>query len=250
MTRWNLYFWVVQYWFVGRVSTYRKILNFFNVKSVTADVSLLSPTGGVKGINPAPHIHEHLRYTIMATALRTLSRITTSCLSTLRWMTRTPSRTRTRTTRSSEHTARRPLMHSGLTSHLWLKIASCVSSMSSMHAHLWLVSWVVCLLPCVLRFLPRLTVPLPALPDVPPQRSTRGPCQALCGTPAWGEWSHPTSSHTSQEQHRYPPSALAVRECSGNVVGVHAVSLEIMQIVTLTTRTNYLPLVQCKRDTA
>ena len=38
----------------------------------------------VKGINPAPHIHEHLRYTIMAMALRTPSRITTSCLSTLR----------------------------------------------------------------------------------------------------------------------------------------------------------------------
>ena len=38
----------------------------------------------VKGINPAPHIHEHLRYTIMATAMRTPSRITTSCLSTLR----------------------------------------------------------------------------------------------------------------------------------------------------------------------
>ena len=38
----------------------------------------------VKGINPAPHIHEHLRYIIMATALRTPSRITTSRLSTLR----------------------------------------------------------------------------------------------------------------------------------------------------------------------
>ena len=38
----------------------------------------------VKGIYPAPHIHEHLRYTIMATALRTPSRITTSRLSTLR----------------------------------------------------------------------------------------------------------------------------------------------------------------------
>ena len=42
------------------------------------------PTTVVKGINPAPHIHEHLRYTIMATALRTPSRITTSRLSTLR----------------------------------------------------------------------------------------------------------------------------------------------------------------------
>ena len=41
-------------------------------------------SGFVKGINPAPHIHEHLRYTIMVTALRTPSRITTSRLSTLR----------------------------------------------------------------------------------------------------------------------------------------------------------------------
>ena len=32
----------------------------FIVKSVTADGSLLSPTGGVKGMYPAPHIHEHL----------------------------------------------------------------------------------------------------------------------------------------------------------------------------------------------
>ena len=95
------------------------------MKSVTADGSLLSPTGGVKGINPAPHIHEHLRYTIKATALRTPSRITSTCLSTLRLMTRTPSRTRTRTMRSSEHAAHRPLMHRF---HIapWLKIASCV----------------------------------------------------------------------------------------------------------------------------
>ena len=48
----------------------------------------------------------------MATALRTPSRITSSCLSTLRLMTRTPSRTRTPTMRSSEHAAHRPLMHS------------------------------------------------------------------------------------------------------------------------------------------
>ena len=53
-----------------------------------------------------------------------------------------------------------------------------------------------------------------------------------------------------REQHGYPSTASAVRECSGNVVGVHAVSLEIMQIVTSTIRTNYLPWVQCKRDTA
>ena len=49
-----------------------------------------------------------------------------------------------------------------------------------------------------------------------------------------------------REQHRYPPSAFAVRECDGNVVGVQAVSLEIMQIVTSTIRAIYLPCVQCR----
>ena len=54
-------FWVVQYRFVGRVSTYRRIWIFFViVKSVTADGSLRSPTGGVEGINPALHIHEQM----------------------------------------------------------------------------------------------------------------------------------------------------------------------------------------------
>ena len=53
-----------------------------------------------------------------------------------------------------------------------------------------------------------------------------------------------------REQHGYPPTAPAVRGCSGNVEGVHAVSLEIMQFVTSTIRTIYLPWVQCMRDTA
>ena len=83
MTRGNLYFgWFSTDWWEESQRT--EEFGIFIVKSVTADGSLLSPTGGVKGINPAPHIHEHLRYTIMATALRTPSRITTSCLSTLR----------------------------------------------------------------------------------------------------------------------------------------------------------------------
>ena len=81
-------FWVVQYRFVGRVSTYRRIWKFFFiVKSVTADGSLRSPTGGVEGINPAPHIHEQMatsNYVQMATTLHTPSRITTSRLSTIR----------------------------------------------------------------------------------------------------------------------------------------------------------------------
>ena len=47
---------VVRYLFAERVSTYRRIWIFFLVimKSVTADGSLRSPTGGVKGIYPAP----------------------------------------------------------------------------------------------------------------------------------------------------------------------------------------------------
>ena len=48
-----------------------------------------------------------------------------------------------------------------------------------------------------------------------------------------------------REQHRYPPSASAVRECSGNVGCVHAVSQEI-RIVTSTIREIYQPCVQCR----
>ena len=51
------------------------------------DGSLLSPTGGVEGIDPAPHIHEQMataNYVQMATTLRTPLRITTSRLSTMR----------------------------------------------------------------------------------------------------------------------------------------------------------------------
>ena len=45
-----------------------------------------------------------------------------------------------------------------------------------------------------------------------------------------------------REQHGYPPTASAVRESGVNVVGVHAISLEIMQIVTSTIRTNFVNL--------
>ena len=77
---------LVFWWFntyLRKESQRAEEFGIFIVKSVTTDGSLLSPTGGVKGMNPAPHIHEHLQYTIMATALRTPSRIT-SRLSTLR----------------------------------------------------------------------------------------------------------------------------------------------------------------------
>ena len=65
MTQGNLYFgWFNTY--LREESQRAEEFEIFIVKSVTADSSLLSPTGGVKGMNLAPHIHEHLRYTIMA----------------------------------------------------------------------------------------------------------------------------------------------------------------------------------------
>ena len=77
-------------------------------------------------------------------------------------MTRTPSRTRTRTTRSSEHAAHRPLMHSVSHRTLAQGLALCV------------IPCHPCMRTCVL-FFERLSSPvfllphpvlLPALPDV------------------------------------------------------------------------------------
>ena len=86
MTRGNLYFG----WFstdLWEESQRTEEFGIFIVKSVTADGSLLSPTGGVEGIDPSPHIHEQFtiqKWLRMATTLRIPSRITTSRLSTMR----------------------------------------------------------------------------------------------------------------------------------------------------------------------
>ena len=59
MTRGNLY----SGWFSTALwaeSRRTEEFVFFIVKSVTADGSLRSPTGGVEGLNPAPHIHEQM----------------------------------------------------------------------------------------------------------------------------------------------------------------------------------------------
>ena len=47
-----------------------------------------------------------------------------------------------------------------------------------------------------------------------------------------------------REQHRYPPSASAVRECGGNCRGRSSSLSENMQIVTSAVRAIYLPWVQ------
>ena len=49
-----------------------------------------------------------------------------------------------------------------------------------------------------------------------------------------------------REQHRYPPSASAVRECSGNCRVRWSSPSEIMQIVTSAARAIYLACVQCR----
>ena len=60
------------------------------------------------------------------------------------------------------------------------------------------VLFLVCPLPRVLCFLPRLTVPLPALPDVYLSAQREVQVQP-CATSAWGSWSHPTTRHPSQK---------------------------------------------------
>ena len=49
----------------------QKEFEFFSlviIQSVTADSSLRSPTGGVEGLYPTPHIHEQMTAYIMATS--------------------------------------------------------------------------------------------------------------------------------------------------------------------------------------
>ena len=158
ITQGNLYFggWIS---ICGKSLIVHKNLKFLSWKSVTADGSLLSPTGGVKGMYLAPHIHEHL-----ATANcvhphaqheqpgahceqwhghhKAHWRVQCAVLSTPRtvcWCT---------------------CVH---TSHLWLKVSPCVS----FHI-IHVCALVSCLLsglssPVSLLLPP---VPLPALPDV------------------------------------------------------------------------------------
>ena len=144
-------------------------------------------------------------------------------------MTRTPSRTRTRTTRSSEHTARRPLMHSGFTSHLWLKIASCVIHV--IHACALVVGVLSCLSSslCPL-FLPRLTVLLPALPDVhlSAQREVhvKPPVLPQLGERGHIRLRHTPHNHCTSTPHRSETNGIAERAVRRVKEGTSAVLLQ------------------------
>ena len=77
----------VPWWFdiyLLKESQHAENLEFFTViKSVTADGSLLSPTGGVNGIHPALDIHEHFMMHKGYGTLRISSRTTSTTLSAL-----------------------------------------------------------------------------------------------------------------------------------------------------------------------
>ena len=77
----------VPWWFdiyLQKESQHAEEFGIFIVnKSVTADGSLLPPTGGVNTIHPAPDIHEHFMIHKGYGTLRKSSRTTSSILSAL-----------------------------------------------------------------------------------------------------------------------------------------------------------------------
>ena len=121
-------------------------------------------------------------------------------------MTRTPSRTRTRTTRSSEHTARRPVdahefIHRTCGSRLPRVCHPCHPCMRTCG---WCLELSVFFLVSFVFYLvsPFFFQPFLMSNSAPNERSMSNPC----ATPAWGAWSHPTTSHPSQEVHeRFVP---------------------------------------------
>ena len=109
-------------------------------------------------------------------------------------MTRTPSRTRTRTTRSSEHAAHRPLMHS-VHIALWLKIASCVSSHPCMRTCGWCLELSVFFLVFLVFYLVSLFLFQPFLmsTSAPNERSRSNPlCDSSLGSVVTSDYVTPS----------------------------------------------------------
>ena len=180
MTQGNLYF-GGSILICGKSLNVQKNLEFLSWKSVTADGSLLSPTGGVKGMYPAPLIHEHL-----ATAYwheqpgphceqwhghhKAHGRVQCAVLSTPRtvcWCT---------------------------VSHIALVAQGLAVCVIPCHP---------CMRTCVLflewSLLTRLSTSLSCSSSsstwCPTRRLTSSPSKIPCATPAWGAWSLWTMSH-------------------------------------------------------
>ena len=135
-------------------------------KSVTADGSLLSPTEGVKGMYPAPHIHEH--FTIHKW-LRQTAYILTHNLNMLEHIANNGMNTTMHTDANiAQFLARRA---PSVDAHVFIH-RTCGSSLAlcvipyhpCMRTCVWCLEWF--LLTRLSLLLP--PVPLPALPDVHP----------------------------------------------------------------------------------
>ena len=126
-------------------------------------------------------------------------------------MTRTPSRTRTRTTRSTEHAAHRPLMHS-VHIALWLKIASCVSSHPCMRTCVlcldcFLLAFLVFYLVSLFHFQPFLMST-----SAPNERSRSNPlCNSSLGSVVTSDYDTP-HRRRRRRRRRYSPCS---RSCAG-----------------------------------
>ena len=118
-----------------------------------------------------------------------------------------PSRTWTCTTRSTEHTARRPLMHIGFKSHLWLKSASYASSHPCMRTCGWCLELSVLFLVSFVLYLvsPFSFQPFLMSTSALNEKSKSNP---LCDF-RLEPWSHPTTRHPSQNDHCPIPNLLA-----------------------------------------
>ena len=81
--------------------------------------------------------------------------------------------------------------------------------------------------PRLSRFLPRLTVPLPALPDVHLSAQREVQVKPPCATPAWGAWSHPTTTPLTGDGDVVGVVTLLVRGVAQVLHGDQVVELSV-----------------------
>ena len=153
-------------------------------------------TNSVKGMYPAPHIHEHLRYTIMATELRTPSRTHNNIMLEHTAMNDKNTITHTDAYNTQFWARRAPSVDAHVFTH-----RTCGSSLA-----LCVIPCHPCMRTCVWLFecslLTRLSTSSSSSSSsstwCPTRRLTSSPTKISCATPAWGAWSLWTMSHSSQ----------------------------------------------------
>ena len=202
MTQANLYF-GGSILICGKSLNVQKNLEFLLWKSVTADSSLLSPTGGCKGNIPCTSysrtftIHKY-GYGIAYTFTHNMNMLEHIAINDNEHH-KAHARREQCAVLSTPRTARWCTV-----SHIALVaqgLAVCVIPMSSMHAHLCVVLWA--------SLLTRLSTSSSCSPSsstwCPTRRLTSSPSKIPCATPAWGAWSLWTMSHPSLPEGPCPP---------------------------------------------